>query len=240
MSPEPGDADNVRETIRLAAADRSLMKRRKKLASFTAATFADTGVELHLAGHLIGRDRIDGTSPFGHGSDETVAVSLLLRIATELISASADLFSDGRAYAAAALLRQMVEIEYLAWAIETRDSDGERWLRSDRSEREAFFTPRKLRRASEGKFRGEDYGYHCEFGGHPVPGSSMLLTDTSIIAQLLLADLLGHCGRIWDHFAGWARGTLHGGPILRRHPEMLERFSAWKTADPLAALPAPE
>jgi len=65
-------------------------------------------------------------SPFGHGSDEAVAVSLLLRIGSELVSAAADLFSDGRHYAAAALVRQVVEIEYLAWAFETNDKEGKR------------------------------------------------------------------------------------------------------------------
>src|ERR1700730_3113518 len=67
------------------------------------------------------------------------------------------------------LLRQMVEIEYLAWAVETRGGDGERWLRSDQQQRQSFCTPVKLRKAAQGRFRGKDYGYHCELGGHPVP-----------------------------------------------------------------------
>jgi hypothetical protein len=35
--------------------------------------------------------------------------------------------------------------------------------------REEFFRPANLRKASEGKFRDKDYGFHCELGGHPVP-----------------------------------------------------------------------
>jgi hypothetical protein len=66
-----------------------------------------------------------------------------LRISAELVSASTDLFGDGRHYAAAALLRQLVELEYLAWAIETRHEDAEKWLRSSRVERESFFKPAK-------------------------------------------------------------------------------------------------
>ena len=42
----------------------------------------------------------------------------------------------------------------MAWAIETRDRDGERWLRSTKEERENFFRPAKLRQTAEGKFRG--------------------------------------------------------------------------------------
>jgi hypothetical protein len=125
-----------------------------------------------------------------------VAVSMLLRIGSELVSACTDLFADGRHYAAAALLRQLVEIEYLAWAFETRDQDGERWLRSTRTERQSFFTPAKLRDASGGRFRGKDYGYHCELGGHPVPEATLLLKENEVVAQVLLSDLLGHTGRI--------------------------------------------
>src|SRR5260370_22473920 len=105
------------------------------LAKFTAETFKQVGEELQSVGHIFGGDRVSGKSPYGHGSDEIVAISLLFRIAGQLTSASADLFADGRHYAAAALLRQMVEIEYLAWAFGSRDNDAERWLRSSADER---------------------------------------------------------------------------------------------------------
>jgi hypothetical protein len=226
-------------TIRLAANDKKLRNQRRKLAHFSSKVFLSVGTELHLLGHVVGSDRVNGVSPFGHGSDETVAVSVLLRIASQLVSSSADLFQDDRKYAAAALLRQMVEIEYLAWAMETRDREGELWLRSDRQQRQNFFTPSKLRKAAQGEFRGKDYGYHCELGGHPVPESGLLLNDDSAVGQILLADLLGHTGRIGDHLVGWARKSRHGEPILSRSREMSDRFNAWKPKDPLARLPAP-
>jgi hypothetical protein len=225
---------SIWETFSLAAKDEKLRKVRRDLAHFSSGIFLAVGTELHVLGDIIGSDRVDGVSPFGHGSDETVAVSMLLRIASQLVSSSADLFGDGREYAAAALLRQIVEIEYLAWAMETRDRDGERWLRSDRKQRESFFTPAKLRKAAQGKFRGKDYGYHCELGGHPVPGGSVLLADNPVVIQLMVADLLGHTGRIWDHLVGWANKTSNGEPILSRSRQMSQRFDAWKSKDPLA------
>jgi hypothetical protein len=229
----------ISDAISLAANDKQLRKQRGQLARFCSEIFLSAGTELHVLGHVVGSDRNDGVSPFGHGSDETVAVSVLLRIGSQLVSSSADLFDDGRKYAAAALLRQIVEIEYLAWAMETRDREGERWLRSDRKQRESFFTPGKLRRAAQGKFRGKDYGYHCELGGHPVPGAGVLLGDDLVVSQLLLADLLGHAGRIWDHFVGWSGRSSNGEPILSRSLQMSEKFSAWKSRDPLAVLPSP-
>jgi hypothetical protein len=191
----PADAPNVdSEVYRKAAADEAVRELRHQLARFTSQTFAAAGKLLHVGGHIIGFDRVTGRSPFGHGSDETVAVSLLLRISADLISAASDLFFDGHHYAAAALLRQIVEIEYLAWTFETKDQEGERWLRSTRVERQTFFTPAKLRSAAGNRFRGVDYGYHCELGGHPVPGAQLLLNENIVVAQLLLSDLLGHSG----------------------------------------------
>jgi hypothetical protein len=94
-----------REAMRSAAVDPKLISTRAELASFTSETFAAVGKLLHVGGRIVGGDPVEGGSPFGHRNDETVAVSLLLRIGSELVSAGNDLFSDGRHYAAAALLR---------------------------------------------------------------------------------------------------------------------------------------
>ena len=90
-----------REAIIAACNDDKLRRCRAELAQFASETFSAAGQELHVVGHIVGSDRVDGTSPFGHGNDETVAVSVLLRIAAQLVSASADLFADRRHYAAA-------------------------------------------------------------------------------------------------------------------------------------------
>ena len=67
------------ERIRLAAHDATLKILRRELALDNSRTFSDVGNALHTMGHIIGSDRVRGVSPFGHGSDETVAVSLLLQ-----------------------------------------------------------------------------------------------------------------------------------------------------------------
>lgn len=237
--PSASDIERWAAAARKAATDQAQITARNELAKFTAKTFTEVGEELHAVGHIFGGDRVRGASPFGHGNDEMVAISLLFRIGGQLTSASADLFTDGRHYAAAALLRQMVEIEYLAWAFETRDKDAERWLRSTADERRNFFTPAKLRQAAGGKFRGKDYGYHCELGGHPVPGSYLLLERDEVTCQVLLSDLLGHTGRIWDHLLDWSTGNEWAIPIHRRREDMYKRYDVWKNADELTLLPPP-
>lgn len=212
---------------------------RHALAKFTAETFTTVGNELHVVGHVLGTDRKLGMSPFGHGSDEIVAVSLLFRIAAQLVSASNDLFGDGRHYAAAALLRQLVEVEYLAWAFGTRDQDAERWLRSSADDRRTFFAPAKLRQAAEGKFRSKDYGYHCELGGHPVPRSEILLCGDDVTCQLLLSDMLGHTGCIWDSLLDWSAGQPWAEAIHKRKVIMYLSYANWKRTDRLVDLPPP-
>lgn len=228
-----------REAIRAAALDHDIVCVRMALAEFTAKIFRDVGTQLHAFGHMLGADRRDGVSPFGHGDDAAVAVSMLLRIGSQLVSGSAHLIGDGRHYAGSALIRQLVEVEYLAWAFETKNEDAARWLRSTREERHSFFTPAKLRKAADGRFRGADYGYHCELGGHPVPGSWQLLGEDAAMAQLMLSDCLGHSGRIWDHIVGWAKGHPLGEMVTAEREGMLARYSEWKAVDPLTALPPP-
>ena len=229
--------DDVIDKFRSIADDEALKRHRVELAKFVAKSFAAAGDELKVLG-TIGQD--DKPISSMGGSDETVTVSILLRIANQLVSAGADLFSDGRHYAAAALIRQVVEIEYLAWAVEARDQDGERWLRSNSKQRQSFFTPAKLRKAAKGKFRSYDYSVHCEIGGHPTPmAETILLNGDNAQAQLLLVDMLGHSGRIWDHVVRWAKSISHGNPIIKRNLKMCLKFNAWKSQDPLTNLPPP-
>lgn len=234
------DIEEIRIAVSAAALDPKLVTIRKDLSLFASGVFSDVGTQLHVAGHIIGTNRKEGKSPFRHGSDEVVGMSVLLRIGSQLISASAELLTEGRPYAGAALLRQIVEIEYLAWAFENRDQDAERWLRSDREFREEFFRPAKLRKASEGKFRGKDYGFHCELGGHPVPSGTVLLKDDPSTAQLLLSDLLGHTGGIWNHFVGWAKRHEDYTAHCKNHAlAMSQKFRDWTSNDPLVELPPP-
>lgn len=235
----PEGNSEFRDAVRAVAVDERIATLRYQLATFTGQVFDRAGDELHAVGHVFGSDRRDGLSPFGHGSDEVVGVSLLLRIAAQLTVSSAELFAKGHAYAAAALLRQLVEVEYLAWAFDVRDHDAERWLRSTREERETFFKPSKLRQASQGKFRGKDYGYHCELGGHPVSGAHILLRGDVATSQLLLSDLLGHTGRIWDHLLNWAGKNEWATPLLTHRDEMQRRYDEWKKVDQLVGLPPP-
>ena len=98
------EREHFKARARTSATDPAQVAIRFQLARVTAEMFSSAGTELLAIGQIFGSDRAKGPSPSGNGSDEIVAVSLLLRVAGQLVSASADLFSDGRHYAAAALL----------------------------------------------------------------------------------------------------------------------------------------
>ena len=122
-------------------------------------------------------------------------------MAGELGLAAGRLLSAGEHYAGAALVRQVVEIEYLTWTFKEGYRNPEKWLKSTHSDRMKLFSPGELRKTSKGRFLSKDYQDHCEQGGHPVSRGSFLLAGESPgSAQLLLVDLLCHSWRTWDLF----------------------------------------
>jgi hypothetical protein len=245
----PDEIALSRDAVRRAALDPSSVAARLSYAAFVAETYKSFGEKLYVFGHILGSDRRDGLSPFGHGDDAAVAFSMLLRIASELTAGCAELISGGRHYAGAALARQLVEVEYLAWAFERGDEESRRWLRSTREERQSFFTPAKLRKAADGHFRSADYSFHCELGGHPVPGAWRLLTDADPIGQLMLFDCLGHATHIWNHFLGWTKSyevidkafadMVFGQYANASVVAMRQRSDEWRRLDALTSLPPP-
>ena len=172
-------------------------------------------------------------------TEELLAISVLLKIAHQLVLSINELFQIRRAYAASALLRQLVEVEYLIYAFDTGSRAGKDWLNSTKEERFELFTPAKLRKAAQGNFRSKDYGYHCELGGHPTPTATILLLDDGKMSQLLLSDMLGHTGRIWDHLTSWAEKRKSANSILQYRPTMVKKYVEWKSEDPLTTLPPP-
>lgn len=205
--------------------DPVIIEIRHDLAEFTASQFLTTSAALDS----------DKASYNSVKTDE--AISLILKIGGSLVSGANDLFRSGNAYAASALVRQLVEVEYLAWAFENDQREAAKWIASDKATRYKFFSPAKLRKAAEGKFRSKDYGYHCELGGHPVPGAASLLIKNNTTSQLMLSDMLGHAGRIWDHLIGWANANSERASVLDGRSVMLERYGYWKMKDLTTRMP---
>lgn len=226
--------DGLLDAIRESAADRGLAAFRQETAAAAAIGLCDVGRALHVIGHLIGDGRVSGRSLRGNGDDAQVAVGVLAQIAAELLEASASLLSGSNHYAGAALLRQVVEVEYLTWAFANGRREASDWLNSTHAERMEFFSPARLRQISDGRFSAADYRHHCEQGGHPVPKAIPLLGNSDIAtAQMLLVDLLLHSWRSVDCLIGWTQGRSVHSSISAGLRSTQQRFSRWGSEDPL-------
>lgn len=236
--PPTASADDVRKMIAEASASPTLIRLRTDVGRAMGEHMCNVGRILHLHGHFIGPGRVEGSSPRDNGDDEVLAVGVLLQIGGELALPALRMLSTGEHYAGAALVRQLVEVEYLMWAFASNPSEAAAWLNSTRQDRMKFFQPRRLREASNGRFKQKDYEHHCELGGHPVPRSLSLiggLADSGM-SQLLITDVLLHGWRTIDSAAQWSEKK--GLTALVRDNLVLPRseLKAWSKADPLYAL----
>jgi hypothetical protein len=140
------------------------------------------------------------TSGWISRDDRELAVALLSRLASELSAGIALMVRQSYLYAAGALLRQLVEIEYLMFLGYLDPNNLARWYRADGTELRKTFSPQRMRNASDGLFRDQEYWLHCEVGGHPHPRARMLLnayqTRLSPVASLF-PDAVHHLRRLW-------------------------------------------
>ncbi len=170
--------------------------------------------------------------------DAIHAVGLLLQMVGELAFAAGRMLSDHEYYAGAALLRQVVEIEYLTWTFQENIRSPAEWLESTYEKRMKDFSPAQLRRTSKGRFLGEDYRDHCEQGGHHVARGGILLGGRNApVAQVLLADLIVHCWRTWDQVVRWSvEYARASAAVVAYGSQISRRLDNWGKQDALYAL----
>jgi hypothetical protein len=240
LTPEqrPGIA-TARRLVEQAGADPVSRVARESVCGALAAAFQTTGERLWPLGYMLGTDRRDGESPFGFGSDATVGLAIVAEIAAELISGTLTLLDRDGLYGAAALLRQLVEIEYLCWAFAEDEDEAKRWMRSDRDERLRTWQPKHLRDPSGGRFRGADYHGHCERGGHPTPEATTLLAAHSrrLPPELLRLDLAQHGVSAWRYMSDATR-RLDCQDVSRAAAdthELTDAIIRWESEDRLRA-----
>jgi hypothetical protein len=187
----------------------------------------------------VGRAMASHTDLMGEDGEAVRAMGYLLQMAGELGSAASRMLSGEEHYAGAALLRQIVEIEYLTWTFKEGHERVTAWLNSTHEERMQVFSPKQLRANSRGRFLFKDYQDHCEQGGHPVPRGIPLLGGKEVgSAQVLLVDLLTHCWRTWDQIRNWLinldKAQQIGFP--KAGVEISHRLNEWSKRDPIYAL----
>ena len=188
---------------------------------------------------VLGRAMASRTDLTGEDGEAVRAMGTLLQMAGELGTAASRMLSGDEHYAGAALLRQLVEIEYLTWTFKEGHESVTAWLSSTHEERMRVFSPKQLRANSRGRFLFKDYQDHCEQGGHPVPRGIPLLAGQEVgPAQVLLVDLLTHCWRTWDQVRSWLMNLdkAQQTAFPKAGVEISHRLNEWGKRDPIYAL----
>lgn len=239
---EPEFSDEEREQIRQRLEelgdDPTASKSRLAACDSMASALRRIGEILWVGGYLIGPDRVSDASPFGFGDDRAVGVATVAQIGGELGSGAVELLRAGNDYAAAALIRQLVEVEYLAHAFAADHDVAADWLRADQDERLTFWSPQKLRNRAGGQFLNEDYWRHCERGGHPTTeGMGLLPGHSRNLSQAYFwVDLAGHLSQIWKYVLQGAERFAESSVRSEWElPDVDSAIRAWRSTDGLYA-----
>ena len=211
----PAHREDVQEALVVAAEDAEGIQARRELAEALSWAFRAGGKALWVGGAMIGPDRAAGESPFEFGSDATVGVAAILQIAGELVRGATALFEDGNRYGAAALVRQLVEAEYLLGLSRKAKTTPRNGCAPLTRSVMQLFRPYQLREQSGGLFRHGDYSHHCGKGGHPSPEGLFLLPGHpgGPPEAVFRCDMNLHGLNIWD-FAVEAAGRLGHAEVL--------------------------
>jgi hypothetical protein len=235
-----------RDAMRSAAEDHQAMAARRDVCNELVLGLKATSTTLRFFGGVFGKDRVNGRSPFGFGTDGMVAIGYLSETAAMLISGAVSLIEDQNVYASSALNRQLVEVEYLSWAFSEDLEEAANWLRSTREERLRRWQPKHLRDRANGRFRGTDYFEHCETGGHPTPlGLRSLLSSTKrqMAIGITLRETVHHGASTWEYMksaiarAGTDMGVDWEPLISIEHDDAIAKSMAeWNAVDRVGPL----
>jgi len=230
-------SDELLQALREECASDVGREVRERVCRTLSAALRDTGAVLWTGGWMIGSDRANHESPFKFGSDATVGLATIAQVAGELSSGVVLLLEQENMYSAAALLRQIVETEYLAWAFSEDKDEAANWMQSSSADRRRIWKPEHIRNRSAGRFRSVDYGRHCETGGHPTPVALSLLPDhENYHISLLWLELAHHGVSAWHYIEDATRDLGYGDEIanILSVQQMQTAIADWKMQDNLS------
>jgi len=170
------------------------------------------------------------------------ATALVVEISAELGKGAILLLKNQQLYASAALIRQLIECEYLLHRFNQDHSHASDWITLSNEERRSLFNPKQLRKESEGLFRQEEYWNYCELGGHPHPKGESLLHKVSDMSpnslfthETLWLDICQHLERLWFHFIDLVNNNGYENiqTIVDSHELQLCALNQWHKCDTL-------
>ncbi len=172
------------------------------------------------------------------------ALAIILQIGDSIARGNVAMLEAENWYAAAALCRQLVEVEYLVWLFGTDPSEAQAWLSATQQDLGRLYRPLAMRKRSEGRFRNQEYRSHCELGGHPNPKAAFLLPerilpddkDTLPTSEWMWVDLGQHLERLWSfaEVATKALGLETVRIVADARRDIQNVLQRWHAQDPCA------
>jgi hypothetical protein len=188
-------------------------------------------------------DRMDGLAAqvwaFGLAEGPRRALAIVAQMGAELAVGAATLYAANRWYAGAALVRQLIEVEYLLFLFASDDEEPERWLRVTPEEARRMFQPAVMRDRAGGRFRSEEYASHCEMGGHPRLRGHVLLREHHGAEGVVTGtewfdpavqwvDLAQHVERMWGNYGAAVQRHSPSNVYPDRFEEVSSMFARWR------------
>jgi hypothetical protein len=245
MESQDGLDGEFRTQFRQVMLDETYGAARAQYASTVLAILINIGDWLAIDSWL-GGGKVTDTErreEFGEAFTAFRGVATVVCMAAELAEAAVIMAEKNRCYAVGAVIRQLIECEYLLTLFNEDPDHACRWVQSTPDEVRESFTPAKMRKLT-GAFSNEEYWDHCSTGGHPAPKGARLLEKLDprrqswpYSAAEMATDLGLHLQRIWKavdallvkHHARYDRVRSD----QRRQAE--EAWTRWQEADPLVA-----
>jgi len=229
------DREETRRRLEIALREPSGRAAREGYCRLVGESFASVGQRLSISAWLARDDGQRGLS--------TVA-----QIAGELVNGAVAVMDAGHPYAGAALVRQLVEVEYLVAVFADDPEEPAKWITSSRSQLSRHYSPAKMRERAGGRFTASSYGHHCASGGHPSPDAWWHLPGSSapVVGGLILwTDLAMHAGAVWRDLmrAVDAGGREPCAPVEMREEVGAARALWWErdlSARPWPSIPPPD
>lgn len=242
---EPGPPEEVREELRRALCNDAVRAARVQYVSAVLAVIIKIedwlAIDSWLGGGKV--EHTERSEAFGEAFHEFRAVSTVVCMAAELAEAALAMVEKRRYYAVAAVIRQLIECEYLLTLFNEDLNHARSWQESTPEAVRKSFTPSKMRSLT-GRFSNEEYWNHCSTGGHPAPKGAQLLEKLDpkrqswpYAAAELTIDLGLHLQRIWAAIDALLlkHHARYGRIFTDQSRRAAEAWSHWQEADPVAA-----
>lgn len=153
---------------------------------------------------------------FGVAEQPRRSIAAAIQMGGETARGAVSLLRESNRYGAAALVRQLVETEYLLCLFAFDNNEPLRWASLDLEAVRKEYQPARMRERCGGRFRASEYAIHCQVGGHPRYAAAYVLPEHVRVGPFSEAVIFA---------AGWLDLGQHLVQVWRWVEEILQMYN---------------